>query len=213
MPGDRVDQDRLRGATSVPGRGCPAQLRAITELRAVAEDERPGETARGADADIPPDPAAPRWLVSSRMRRVPRHGHAGGQPRPSTCRSQLAAQRVEGALASSPSDPTSFQYSSTSWMWKGRRSRAASGRHPGPSPRRGARGSSRRSRVEDVDAAVAEVGECLLRAGLLLKAGDPPVAVMQDDAELGGVGDPLDRERGDPAGLHGGRPARLDRCR
>ena len=56
-------------------------------------------------------------------------------------------------------------------------------------------------RLEHVDAAVAEVRERLVRAGLLLKAGDAPVAVVQHDAVLARVGHLLDGQRRDPAGL------------
>jgi hypothetical protein len=54
-------------------------------------------------------------------------------------------------------------------------------------------------RAEDVDAAVAEVGQRLGRIRLLLEPLDAPVCVVDDDAVLPRVGDLLDGERGDPA--------------
>ena len=53
--------------------------------------------------------------------------------------------------------------------------------------------------LEYVDAAVAEVGQRLRRLGLLLKAGDAPVAIAQHDAVLLRLLDALDGEGGDPA--------------
>jgi hypothetical protein len=95
----------------------------------------------------------------------------------------LSASNVP-ALSSS-SEPTSFQYSSISWTWNW-----VAGREVVED-----------LRLEHVDAAVAEVRQRLGGVGLLLKAGDPPAGVMQDDAELARVLHPLDRQRRDTAGL------------
>jgi hypothetical protein len=54
---------------------------------------------------------------------------------------------------------------------------------------------------EEVDPAVGEVRERLVRVGLLLEAGDPTVGVVQHHAVLARVRDLLDAERGDAAGL------------
>ena len=54
-------------------------------------------------------------------------------------------------------------------------------------------------RLERVDAAVAEVGECLGGRRLLLEAGDAPVGVVHDDAVERRVGDLLDGQCGDAA--------------
>ena len=147
--------------------------------------------------------AGPSSSVSSRSGEPPATITPGPHLLALDLQVQLAAQRVEGALrAAPPSEPTSFQYSRISWMWKGTSFSSSTGKTSLAQSTNGPVGEVVEDLgVEHVDAAVAEVRQRLLGRGLLLKAGDAPVAVVQHDAVLARVGHLLDGERRDPAGF------------
>ena len=139
----RIDSE----AISVPGNTMLSRSCAPSPIGAVAEHERAHQTHPLADLHVATDPHGPSTSVSSRSGDSPATITPGAHLLALDLQSQLARERVEGALAQL--GRASRRRSSTPGSrgcGRGRRSRAASGRRPGPSPRTAGRGSSRRSR-------------------------------------------------------------------
>ena len=188
----------------------------VADARAVAEDDRAHQTHARADLHVAPDPGRALDLgVLAAAARSPATITPGASSAPSSSRCSSPASASKVPWRSSPSEPTSFQYSLDLVDVEGHVVLEQRREHVlGPVHERALGEVVEDPRVEQVDAAVAEVRQRLLGRRLLLKAGDAPVAVVQHDAVLARVGDPLDGQRGDPAGLAvaGGERA-SGRCR
>ena len=175
--GDRADQDRV-------GR----------ELGARADDRvAPARRRRRSCAPSPitigpiepharADPQSRPIHTGRRLRRPPATGavpdaHAlGASSSPISTAARRAARRTCPA-GSSPSEPTSFQYSEISWMWKGMSLLEQRREHVlRPVDERPVGEVVEDRGLEHVDAAVAQVRQRLSRGGLLLEARDAAVA-------------------------------------
>ncbi len=213
MTADGADQDRLGRKLGAGKHDRLAQLRAGADAGAVTEHDRSDQASPGPDRHIPPDPRRSLDLGVGGQLRVAGDDHAGLALAAVDLQAQLAAQRVEGPLAQLCERADVIPVLADLVDVKGdvfgeqRREYVL-----GPVHERALGKVVEDLGREHVDAAVAEVRERFVGARLLLKAGDAPVAVVQDDAELARVGDFLDGQRRDTArfAVPGGERLQVD---
>ena len=122
VAGDRADQDRLRRRSRCRGtRCCCAAARRRRSLAPSPSTIGPISRTPRADLHVAARSTpglrsrCPRAAASAPRRRSRR----GSPPRPRISRRSSPRSASKVPWRSSDSEPTSFQYSRTSWMWKG----------------------------------------------------------------------------------------------
>ena len=201
MAGDRADQDRLGGNLGAGKQDAPAQLRAVPDPRALAQHEWPHQAHVRADLHVGADPRRPLDVrIFAQGRFGPRRSPRGSPPPPPSRGATRRAERRRCPFATPPASRCRSSTRAPRGCGTARHSRAAPGTRPAPSPRTGARVSSRRSSARACRSRSCRDLQRLRRIGLLLEARDPSLAIVEHDAVFAGVRDALDRQRGDSAG-------------
>src|ERR1700722_12958581 len=99
VPRDRADQNRPGGDVGAWQDDAVAQLRCLVHARTVAQDQWACQAHVLADLDVVADPHESLDLSAARYDALPRDDQTRGDLAPLDLQAQLAAQRVEGALA------------------------------------------------------------------------------------------------------------------
>ena len=208
--GSTRPRPRCPGSTMLSRSCAPSPMRAPSPSTTGPIRRTPRRSSRRGRSTPALRPRCPRGSAAPPATITP-----GQTSSPSTSRRSSPRSASKVPWRSSASEPTSFQYSRDLVDVEGHVVLEQRREHVlGPVDERPLGEVVEDLRVEHVDAAVAEVRERLLGARLLLEARDPALAVVQHDAVLARVGDLLDGQRRDPAGLAVPRDERRrGRCR
>jgi hypothetical protein len=201
VPGDRADQDLALGDRAPGQDDRVLEARAGADRGAVADDHRADEPDVGGDAHVAPDPHRRLDQLDTLETAAVADAQSVVDLVALGDDVQDTGHRVEGARAQLVERSDVVPVLVHLVDVEGHAGGQQRGEDVvGPVDGIGVREVVEDLRLEQVDPAVAEIGQGVGRVGLLLEAGDPAVVVVQHDAVLARVVDLLDRERGDAAG-------------